>query len=140
MPLIIEDILRRGASPQKGVSPMYISVYSKYLSRQYNLLPSTKYWVEGEILGVSRVLDTLSDEEKEILEKYVVGRSVKFYLIVGILIPYDHFYFDEDSWSILRDVGVFPDEYKLRVKLSKLIVETEGKTINLYPYRDVIAV
>ena len=84
-------------------------------------------------------MDTLSDEERKVFEEHVVGRTVRFYLTPALLTGYDNLYFDEDSWSILRDVGVFPHEYKLRVKLSKLIIEPEGKTIKLYPYRDVVA-
>ncbi|RLF02118.1 MAG: hypothetical protein DRJ59_04460 [Thermoprotei archaeon] len=140
MPLIVEDTLHEGLMLRKGTSPMYISVNNRYLSRQYGLSLAATHWVEGEVLEVSRILGTLSDEEMKVFEKYVIGKTVRFYLVLGILTPYDNLYFDENSWSILRDVGIFPGEYKLRVKLFKLIIEPEGKIISLYPYRDIIAV
>ncbi len=140
MPLIVEDALREGVRLLEGVSPICISVNSKYLSRQYGPPILATCWVKGEILGVSKVSGTLSDEERKVFEEYVVGKTVRFYLSPGFLTPYDTLYFDENSWSILRDVGLFPSEYRLKVKLSKLIIEPEGKTINLYPYRDIVAV
>ena len=139
MPLIVESTLYEGFKPRGDVSPMYISVSNKYLSKQYRP-PIATCWVEGEILEVSRISGTLSDDERRAFEKYVIGKTVRFYLAPGILTPYDNLYFDENSWSILRDVGIFPGEYKLRIKLLKLIIEPEKKVINLYPYRDVAAV
>ena len=139
MPLIVEDTLHEGLMLRNDVSPVYISVDSKYLSRQYETTILGTYWVEGEILEVSKVLDTLSDEERRVFEEHVVERAVRFYLLPAFLVGYDSLYFDRDSWSILRDAGVFPREHKLRVKLFRLIIEPEGKAITLYPYRDIVA-
>jgi len=118
---------------------MYISVESEYLSRQYQLRPTTSWWVKGEILRVIKITGMPSEEEKRVFEQYVVGKHVRLYLVPAFLLPYDYLYFDSDSWAILRDAGVFPDEYELEVKLYELINEQKGKVIELYPYRDVLA-
>ncbi len=124
------------------VSPVYVCVDGKYLSRQYGLTDlATEYWVRGTVVGVWRVYGSLSSAEREVIEKYVVGKGVRLYLVPGILTHYDSLYFDEDSWSVLRDVGIFPDEYRVRLKLLKVVVSAGGevKEVSLYPYRDIEA-
>ena len=138
MPLIVEDTLREGIAPQMGVSPMYICVDSKYLSKQYRVPFLVKCWLEGEILEVSRFLGELSIEERRVFKEHVVGKHVKLYLMQAFITAYDNLYFDDNSWAILRDAGVFPGEHKLKVRLSKLIIEPERKTLSLYPYRDIV--
>ena len=139
MPLIVKSVLREGIALRADITPMYISVENKYLSRQYQIRPLTSWWVKGEILRVNKITGMPSEEEKKVFEQYVVGKHVRLYLVPALLMPYDYLYFDSDSWAILRDAGVFPGEYELEVKLHELISEQEGKTIKLYPYRDVFA-
>lgn len=141
MPLVVSSLLKRGFSVRTGVSPIYISVDKKYLSQQYeltNLLAS--YWVYGSILDVSKLREPLSSDERKIFEEHVLGKDVKFYLVPGLLVYYDSLYFDEDSWRILRDAGVFPDEYRVKVKLTKVEISEPGKPareVELYPYRSI---
>ncbi|MEM4970841.1 MAG: hypothetical protein QXE01_06275 [Sulfolobales archaeon] len=142
MPLIVSSILRRGISPRTGVSPCYLSVDRRYLSSQYALRSlSADYWIYGSILEVSRIHRPLSDTEKKVIEEHVIGRNVKFYLTPGFLIPYDSLYFEEASWSILRDAAIFPDEYMVKVKLFKVEIRGDGedRVVELYPHRDVEA-
>jgi len=141
MPLVFEDEVREGIPIISGVSPFYLGVEGKYLSRQYEVTPLDKAWVEGEILNVSRIVGELTPEESEAIRSYVLGRKVKFYLSVSFSDPYNSLYFDEPSWSVLRDAGIFPGEHRVKVKLRKLIVEKahtgERKELDLYPYREV---
>jgi len=140
--LIVSSILRREWTLRGDVSSMCIYVDKKYLSQQYELTSlSAEYWVYGTIIDVSRVHGLLPSVEKEVIERHVVGKSVRLYLVPAILSDYDKLYFDEDSWSILRDVGIFPNEYKIKMKLLKVEVKVEGRVreVSLYPYRDVEA-
>ena len=73
----------------------------------------------------------------------MLGREVRFYLVPGILSFYDSLHFDGDSWAVLRDCGVFPGEYRVRVRLLRVEVRNResGGTVEvmeLYPYRDVV--
>jgi len=142
MPLIVSSVIRKGWSFRSDVSSICIYVDKKYLSQQYELTSFTAtYWVHGSIVDVSKVYGPLSSTEKEILERYVIGKSVRLYLVPGIITGYDMLYFDKESWNILRDAGVFPDEYRVKMRLVKVKVEAvEGvKEVNLYPYRDIEA-
>jgi len=140
VPLIVSSKLHRGWSLRNDVSSVYIYVDKKYLSQQYELtLLGAEYWVHGTILDVSKVYGLLTNAEREIIEKYVIGRSARLYLTPGIFMGYDKLHFDTESWSILRDAGIFPGEHKVKLKLLKVEVKglAEVKEVNLYPYRDV---
>ena len=102
---------------------------------------NVEYWVHGTILDLSKVYGLLTSTEREIIEKHVIGRSASLYLVPGILLGYDRLCFDAESWSMLRDAGVFPGEHKVKLKLLKVEVKrlAEVKEVNLYPYRDVEA-
>jgi len=140
--LIVSSVLRRDW-PQRGdVSSICIYVDKKYLSQQYELTSLiTDYWVHGNIVDVSKVYGSLSSAEREIIEKHVIGKSVRLYLVPGVIVGYDKLYFDKESWSILRDAGIFPDEYRVKLKLLRVEIKTAGevKEVDLYPYRDVEA-
>jgi len=136
MPLIVSSILHKSWPPRGDVSPMCVYVDKKYLSQQYELtLVTEDYWVYGTVVDVSKVYGPLPSAEREILERHVIGRSVRLYLVPGILVGYDTLCFDKESWGMLRDAGVFPDEYRVKLKLLK--VEVKGREVGLYPYRDV---
>jgi len=145
MPLIVEDVLRYGVSLRDGVTAMYIMVESTFLSKQYNIpLPILmNAWVEGVILDVDKVSGELTSEERAILESHVIGKAVRFYVVAGLFSPYDELYFDESSWAPLRDAGLFPWQYKIKVKLESLSIEDvasgKKKKLALYPYRDITA-
>jgi len=142
MPLIISSVLRRDWALRPDVSPVCIYVDKKYLSQQYGLtLLTNTYWVHGSIVDVLKVYGPLSNAERETLEKHVIGKSARLYLVPGILTAYDKLYFDNASWGVLRDASVFPDEYKVKMKLVKVEIEAAGKVeeADLYPYRDVEA-
>lgn len=135
MPLIVEDILRSGFVVRSDVSPVYIIVSAKYLSRQYLLQPLQTYWVEGTILAVEKATGALSEEEKAVFEKHVFNKEVRLLLVPGPLIGYDSLYFDLNSWALLRDAGIFPGDYKVKIKLLRMA--TGEKTLDLYPYRNI---
>lgn len=89
-------------------------------------------------MNVSKYHAELSKEEKELFEKNIIGRKVKFLLMPGILTRFDYLCLDKESWALLRDCGIFPGDYVLRVKLNKIINTTKNLTIDLYPYRDIV--
>jgi len=146
MPLIIFSYIYRSELPikKKGISAMYVDVDKKYLSEQYDLTDLSKeYWVYGRIIDVIKD-SPISEDEKKLLEQYVINREVKLFLVPGLFSSfYDKLYFDNDTWGILRDIGIIRGEYKLKIKLYKVeIIGSNGikeGEINLYPYRDIIA-
>ncbi len=143
MALVVESVLKRGLALRSDVSQAFLEVDAKYLSKHYNIGLYVEAWVEGEIIAIERVHGSLSEEEKRAIEEHAVGKRVRLYVDPGFFTGIDKLYFDESSWTILRDLGIFPNEYKLRVKLDKLILKDpitgRGDELVLYPYRDVIA-
>ncbi len=105
MPLIVEDIIKEGLTLAKGVSPFYIEVESKYLSRPYQLSITDRYWAKGIVLDVSKTTGPLPREEEEVIRKHVLGKNIRLFILPALLTAYDRLYFDEESWSILRDAG-----------------------------------
>jgi len=98
VPLIVSSILRREWSFREDVSSVCVYVDKKYLSQQYELTSLTAdYWVHGSIVDVLKVYGSLSAAEREVLEKHVIGRSVKLFLVPGILTAYDKLCFDRES-------------------------------------------
>jgi len=142
VPLVVSSVLRREWSLRDDVSPMCVYVDKRYLSQQYELTSyAVEYWVHGAIVDVSKVYGPLTSAEREVLERHVIGRGVRLYLVPGVLTGYDKLHFDRESWGVLRDAGVFPDEYRVRLKLVKVEVKTPKgvEEVSLYPYRDVEA-
>jgi len=145
MALIVKSMLRKGYSLSSDFSDVYLEVDNKYLSKQYipSLLTKQKIWVTGTFLEVSKIYGEISKEEMDVFQKFIVGKSAKFFLIPGLLVPYDKLYLDQASWISLRDCGIFPEEYQIKVRLEKMIAiepSTEKtQEIELYPHRDVVA-
>jgi hypothetical protein len=144
MALIIKSTLRKGFALSSDISDVYLEVDNKYLSRQYtipNMLITQKIWIVGTFLEVSKISGVLSREEIDVFQKYVIGKSAKFYLIPALLITYDKLYLDQASWTLLRDCGIFPEEYQIKVRLEKMITiepsTQRTQETELYPHRDI---
>jgi hypothetical protein len=134
VPLIVESILEKGFS--YGVhSGFYLLVPKKHLSDPYNLKILETYEVEGEVLDVKKVYGELVGDEVKVKE--LVGTLLKFILTPSIIGSYDYLYITEESWSILRDYGVLPGDFILKVKLIR--IKIGEKVVDIYPKRDVIA-
>ncbi len=71
---------------------------------------------------MSKIRGPLPSVEREVIEKHVIGRSARLYLVLSILTSYVKLYFDRDSRAIVRDAGVFPDEYGAELRLVKVEV------------------
>lgn len=134
MPLIVESILEKGL-PHAVHSGIYLSVPKKYLFDPYNLKVLETYEVEGEILDVRKIHGELVGDEVKIKE--LVGTSLKFILFTNIIGSYDYLYITEDSWSIIRDYGVLPGDFILKVKLTH--IKIGERVVEIYSKRDVIA-
>lgn len=142
MPLIVEDIIKEGIAPRDDLVPFYIEVDSWYLSKQYDIKLFYTAWVEGTVLDVSRVTGEMTLEERKIVEEHVIGKNVKPYITPALFLPFDRLYFDKNSWAILRDTAIFPHEYRVKIKIVKLIIKdplTQQETsYSFYPYRDIV--
>lgn len=69
-----------------------------------------------------------------------MGKPARFYLVPGVLAAYDRLYLDEETWSRLRDCGVFPGEYVVKVRLLRLRLRDPAggeRVLELYPYAEV---
>ena len=132
--MIVESTLEKGLS--YGVhSGFYLLVPKKYLFDPYNLKIFETYEVEGEVLDVKKVYGELVGDEVKVKE--LVGAPLKFILTPSVIGSYDYLYITEESWSILRDYGVLPGDFILKVKLTR--IKIEEKVVDIYPKRDVIA-
>jgi hypothetical protein len=135
MPLIIEGRLEKwiSSSPGKYVG-IYLDIPKKYLSIPYNLKSSNYYDVEGEILDIKKFYGVLEKDEIKIRE--VIGKNINFVLYVFGLGINDSLYIAESSWPLLRDYGILPEDYVLKVKL--LRIKVDNNVIDIYPKRDIV--
>jgi|LJSS01.1.fsa_nt_gb hypothetical protein len=133
MPLIIEGRLEKDifSRPGKHVG-IYLYIPQKYLSTPYNLKLSNYYDIEGEILDIKKFYGVLEKDEIKIRE--VIGKNINFVLYVGFF--NDYLYITENSWPLLRDYGVLPEDYVLKVKL--LRIKVDNNVIDIYPKRDIV--
>jgi hypothetical protein len=134
MVLIFEGRLEKGIASRGKHVGVFISIPKKYLSEIYDLPPFHYYTVEGEILDIKKFWGELEKEELKLKE--VVGQKIEFALSPALLGTYDFLYISERSWTLFRDYGIFPEDYVLRVKLSRIKLNEE--TLEIYPKRDVV--
>jgi hypothetical protein len=134
MVLILEGRLEKGIAVRGRHVGVFLSIPKKYLSEIYNLPPLHYYTVEGEILDIKKFWGELEKEELKLKE--VVGQKIEFVLSPAPLGTSDFLYVSERSWGLFRDYGIFPEDYVLRVKLSRLKLNEE--TLEIYPKRDVV--
>ena len=142
MGLVVRDVVRRGASMAEGVSPFFISVDKRYLSEPYMLTVLTRINASATILDVGRVGAPLSSEERRVFEEHVIGKKVLLHVSPGgFAASRDALYFCEESWALLRDAGVLPEEYEVKVRVTELTIRElstgEERRVEVYPYRDV---
>lgn len=134
MALIVEELLMRGI----GLSGKYVGVYlqipKERLSSQYNIPLFSSPIVVGEILEIKKQYGELVGEELKLKE--LVGKRVEFILGVSLLGTYDFLYISEASWPLFRDYGVFPMEYRLKVRLME--IRSDSEVTQIYPKRDVV--
>jgi hypothetical protein len=134
MALIFEGRLEKGIASRGKHVGMFLSIPKKYLSEIYNLSPLHYYTVEGEILDIKKFWGELEKEELKLKE--VVGQKIEFVFSPAFLGTSDFLYVSERSWGLFRDYGIFPEDYVLRVKLSRIKLNEE--TLEIYPKRDVV--
>ena len=126
MALIFKDILRSGIidAPEKAVN-IRITVPSKYLSEPYELPDNAL--IVGEIL---EIYDWLGKPVKNIEE--LIGSEITF--ILRKFFNTDYLYLSRESWEILRDYGILPNEYQLKIKITT--AKFGERIIRIYPKVD----
>lgn len=145
MPLILERRLEADPFMALRLTPelkeafsravrVFLRVPKRLLSEPYELGDGAA--VSGEILEVKKWLSSPTEEEVSVFRE-LAGKSVEFALLTQILGTEDHLYLTRETWSLLRDYGILPEDYVLRVKLVK--AEYEGKELDIYPKRSVSA-
>jgi len=135
MGLIIERVLHEGlVTAPDGAENIYLNVQKQYLSRYYDLPNDTK--IMGEIKDINRAFGELKDEE-QLLKKEIPGNKITFILKLLSIGTDDYIYISKESWDRFKDYGIFPSQFKLIVDLT--LAKIDGKTIQLFPKRDVMA-
>jgi hypothetical protein len=135
MGLIIERVLYEGIiSPPEGAENVYLNVQKQYLSRYYDLHNNSK--IDGEILDINKSFGDLRDEE-QLLKKEIPGKDISFILKVLSIGTDDYIFIFKESWNKFKDYGIFPSQFKLKVKLNS--ASFDGETIQLFPKRDITA-
>ena len=125
MGLIVEDLIKSNSysyfKPENATS-VYLAVQDKYLSVPYELHEGSI--ITGQILGITDIMGRGVEEVKNL-----IGSTITFVIVnvVGI----DYLFISRDSWPPLRDYGIVPEDYKLKVKIISARVNEEE--IEIYP-------
>ena len=135
MPLLVRDIIKQGI-PLPNASNIYITVDSKYLSVPFSILIFDSAVCYGEIIDISRVLKAKTPPELRELH----GKRISMRIVPGVILGVDFLYFESESWSLLRDYGVIPNEYEITVKilqLEKRVACGKVEKYDVFPKREV---
>jgi len=119
-----------------NASNVYIIVERKLLSNPYELQPST--YLHGLILDI-RSID-LENQKKyggdyKKIADYFRKTAFGFYLYKNVTGNYDWLFLSSDSWRMIRDYGILPEEFLISVKITT--AQVENIWIEIYPNRDV---
>ena len=135
MSLLVRDVIRQGV-PIPDASNMYIIVDGKYISGPFSIMIFDDAVCYGEIVGISRVSKMETSSELKELE----GRQVSMKIIPGVILGVDFLYFKKESWGLLRDYGVIPNEYEVTIRILELEKKTpmgEIEKYEVFPKREV---
>ena len=142
MGLIVEGHMREGYAVEDLHVGVYLSVPRKYLSDMFLLKRGTYYPVKGVIEDIKKAPyfgASIAPEELDVISK-LRGSKVDFVLLASSIGTYDLLYISNTSWELFRDYAIFPEDYILRVKLTRITIDQEKSLEeDIYPHRDVVA-
>lgn len=72
----------------------------------------------------------------EEVKRELLNKEIKFVLRVSIVGNIDQLFVSKDSWPLLRDYGIIPEDHGLKVRLKRMLIDQE--TIEIYPKRDLV--
>lgn len=126
MSLIIDmKTVYKGENAPAECSPVRITLEKKYLSLPYNLDSDDK--IIGEVNGIyNRFGVPITTPGFKI--------AIMFKLF-SANVTTDSLYITKDTWAVLRDYGVIPDDTMIGVKIIE--VESHGVKTKIYPHRDI---
>jgi len=134
MGLILEDILKEetiGSLVPKDATGAYLSVPRRSLSVPYELLDETV--VTGEIREIKTWPEGVTDEAA----REIVGMEIEFVLRLTHLGNFDDLFILKKSWPLLRDYGILPGQYKIKIILKE--AKFGGEDVKkIYPKRDLV--
>ncbi len=131
MGLIVRESLFSIDLNVKNVSNIFINIAKKGLTASYKL-PEASI-IKGVLLDIyPKVRIRVSD--RKILDE-LKGKQMKFVLVKRKTGSYDTLFFSASSWSILREYGILPEDFEIKVKINEAIVK--DNIIPIYPKRDV---
>jgi len=142
MGLIVEGPLQK----EYAVDDLHVGVYlwvpRKYLSDMFQLKRPANYIVKGVIEDIKKAPNfgvSIAPEEREVISR-LRGSEVEFVLYTPFIGTYDYLYISNKSWELFRDYAIIPEDYILRVKLTRITIDKEKPLEKeIYPYRDVVA-
>jgi len=143
MGLIVEGLLQKGYAVEGLHVGIYLLVPRKYLSNMFLLKRRTYYTVKGVIEDIKKApyfSVSIAPEELDVISK-LRGSEIEFVLFPPLIGLYDSLYISNKSWELFRDYTIIPEDYILRVKLTRITIDKEKPLeMEIYPYRDVVAV
>jgi len=145
MGLIVEGPLQKGYAVEGLHVGVYLSVPRKYLSDMFLLNRGTHYTVKGVIEDIKKAPysgASIAPEELDVIGK-LRGSEVEFVLSPPLIGSYDYLYISNKSWELFRDYAIIPEDYIIRVKLTRITIDIDKEKPlekEIYPYRDVVAV
>lgn len=137
MVLYITSILKYSEIDVKDVSNYYLEVPKVVFTKTYPVNPRTKITAEIEDIENVQVFYVSVKEYDEKWESLVkeLKKTVSFYYVRLPLGEYDRLYLYNEYWRLLRDYGILPDEYVLKIKIS--FVDSIEGYLEVFPRRDM---
>lgn len=137
MVLYLTSILKYSVVTIDEVSDYYLEIPKVVFTKTYPVNPQITISAEIEdIMTVERYYQRviIVDSEWEALIKEL-KTTMDFHYIRIPLGEYDRLYLYEYYWKRIRDFGILPDEYVIKIKVS--YVHTIEGYIELFPRRDM---
>jgi hypothetical protein len=141
----VEGQLQKGYAVEDLHVGVYLSVPRKYLSDMFQLKRLAHYTVKGVIEDIKKIPyfgASIAPEELDVISK-LRHSEVEFVLSPSFMGFYDYLYISNKSWELFRDYAIIPEDYIVRVKLTRITIYIDKEKPlekEIYPYRDVVAV
>lgn len=131
MGLIAEAILDTVEVNIENATNIYIPLEKEYLSIPYELPNLSK--IEAELLRIQS-LEPLPPEDIELIKR-LQGIAFELILLRIKRGKHDLLFITNNSWIMIRDYGILPKKFAIRIKIIRAIYN--GESVDIFPLRDV---
>lgn len=129
---MIETLIQDWYVKQIGSTSFIILIPKKLLSIPYELKPGSM--ITGFFIGIKSLMP-LSEKERKVLDE-LINTKIDLILQFEIVGSNDFFFFTNESWRKIRDYGIIPNEFFIKINITEATMD--GESFKIYPKRDVI--